>query len=97
MDKINMTSVSLIQQVVNDILSKMHYESKHGHLIRCNDGNMNNDKDHNLEYISIDDFFNDKNNIEKTDWKWGLKKDEIEFVNEYWEYFNYRKMVSKYV
>jgi hypothetical protein len=92
-----MTSISLIQQVVNDILKKMYCESKHGHILHYKDKNMSNDNDNNLEFISIKRFFDDKNYIEKTDWKWGLNKEEIEFVNEYWEYFNHRKMVSKYV
>ena len=86
-NKINMTSISLIQQVVNDILKKMYCESKHGHILHYKDKNMSNDNDNNLEFISIKRFFDDKNYIEKTDWKWGLKWDEKQFIIEYYDYF----------
>ena len=97
MNEHNIISIPLIQNFVNDTLNKMFYETRHGHLLHYKDGNMSNDNNDNLEFISIDKFFTDKNYIEKTDWKWGLKKDEVIFVYEYWEYFNYKNMVSKYV
>ena len=82
-----MASTSLINQVSKDILKKMYQEVKHGHILHYKDGDLSNDEGSNLGYISIEDFFNDRKYLESTDWKWGLRKDEIEFVIEYWEYF----------
>ena len=86
-----MSDFSLIERVANDIISKMKKETKHGHFLRYKDKNMENDDKNNLEYISIEYFFKDKENLKNVDWKWGLQKDEIDFVIEYFEYFTTKK------
>jgi len=77
--------------MIKNILHKMRYESKHGHFLHFKDGDMSNDNYDNLEYISIQDFFSEKDNLDNVDWKWGLQKDEIDFVIEYFEYFTLKK------
>ncbi len=86
-----MGDFSLIERVANDIISKMMKETKHGHLLRYKDKDMKNDNFENLEYISIQDFFSEKDNLDNVDWKWGLQKDEIDFVIDYFEYFTVKK------
>ena len=72
-----MVIMSIIQNIAKDIIQRMIYESKHGHLLDMKSN----------EYISIHDFFSNRIYLERCDWKWGLKWDEKQFIIEYYDYF----------
>ena len=69
--------MSLIKTIAEQIILKIIYESKHGHILNMKDNN----------YISINDFFSNRKYLTICDWKWGLKKEEKQFIIEYFDYF----------
>ena len=78
---------SLMEKAIVEVIMKIHKETKHGYLVRYKDKNMKNDNSENLEYISIQDFFSEKDNLDSVDWKWGLNKDDQKFVYEFFDLF----------
>ena len=74
----------MTNQIVKNIFAKLYREYKHGHFTTYKDGDITNDKEDNIGYVSIKEAF--KTNL-IFDWMFGLNKEEIEYVNTNFEYF----------
>ena len=74
----------MTNQIVKNIFAKWYREYKHGHFTTYKDGDITNDKEDNIGYVSIKEAFK-KNLI--FNWTFGLNKEEIEYVNTNFEYF----------
>ena len=70
--------------IVLIIFNKWYKEYKHGYFTYYKDGDITNDNNQNLGYIDIKEAFKKKLIF---DWKFGLNKEEINYVNENWDYF----------
>tara|TARA_B100001094_G_scaffold25476_1_gene21278 strand:+ start:24046 stop:24318 length:273 start_codon:yes stop_codon:yes gene_type:complete len=84
----------LIYNEILKIVSRWYSEHRHGHFLVFRDGDETNDENENISFIEIKNAFKDRNKV--MNWKEGLKKDEIIFVNEYWDeikgYFQKREL-----
>ena len=74
----------MTNEIVKGIFSIWYKEYKHGHFTYYKDGDISNDDNGNIGYVDIREAFK-KNLI--FDWKFGLNKEEINYVNENWDYF----------
>lgn len=74
----------MINQMAHNIFAKWYREYKHGHFTAYKDGDILNDSDNNIFYISIKEAFK-KNSI--FNWTFGLKQEEINYVKQHWDYF----------
>ena len=74
-----------MEEKILEIIKKWYIEHRHGHFTLFKDKDQSNDLNHNLEYIEIKEAFNDRNKV--FNWTEGLNRNEIIFVEDYWEYF----------
>lgn len=74
----------MTNQIVHNIFSKWYREYKHGHFTTYKDGDITNDSNDNIGYVSIKEAFKKKLTF---DWTFGLNQDEINYVRKHWEYF----------
>lgn len=74
----------MTNQIVKNIFAKWYREYKHGHFKTYKDGDITNDNEYNIGYVSIKEAFK-KSLI--FDWTFGLNKEEIEYVKSNFDYF----------
>ena len=74
--------MDLIYKKILEITNKWYNEHRHGHFIVFKDGDIFNESNKNIEYIEIKLAFEGR---KKFNWTEGLLKDEIVFVNNYWD------------